>query len=65
MYKRLAQGYLAFRDAIDRVVDDNPDWRERERARFVTGIVTSAISPTNTLIGNPALIATALTMVMA
>ena len=36
MYKRLAQGYLAFCDAIDRVVDDNPDWRKRERARFVT-----------------------------
>ena len=35
MYKRLAQGYLAFCDAIDRVVDDNPDWRKRERARFV------------------------------
>ena len=24
IYKRLAQGYLAFCDAIDRVVDDNP-----------------------------------------
>lgn len=54
MYKRLAQGYLAFCDAIDNVVDDNPDWRKRERARFVTGILTSAIAPTNTLIGNPA-----------
>ena len=54
MYKRLAQGYLAFCDAIDRVVDDNPDWRKRERARFLTGILTSAMAPTNTLIGNPA-----------
>ena len=54
LYKRLAQGYLAFCDAIDKVVDDNPDWRKRERARFLTGIVTSAMAPTNTLIGNPA-----------
>ena len=54
VYKRLAQGYLAFCDAIDKVVDDNPDWRKRERARFLTGILTSAIAPTNTLIGNPA-----------
>lgn len=54
VYKRLAQGYLAFCDAVDRVVDDNPDWRKRERERFITGILTSAISPTNTLVGNPA-----------
>jgi len=54
IYKRTAQGYLAFCDAIDKVVDDNPDWRKRERARFLTGILTSAIVPTNTLIGNPA-----------
>ncbi|HTQ01638.1 MAG TPA: hypothetical protein VMN56_20140 [Casimicrobiaceae bacterium] len=54
IYKRTAQGYLAFCDAIDKVVDDNPDWRKRERARFLTGILTSAIAPTNALIGNPA-----------
>ena len=54
IYKRIAQGYLAFCDAIDKVVDDNPDWRKRERARFLTGILTSAMAPTNTLIGNPA-----------
>ena len=51
-YKRLAQGYLAFCDAVDKVVDENPDWRKRERARFLTGIVTSTMAPTNTLIGN-------------
>ena len=35
-------------------IDGNPDWRKRERARFLTGILTSAMAPTNTLIGNPA-----------
>jgi polyhydroxyalkanoate synthase len=54
IYKRTAQGYLAFCDAVDKVVDDNPDWRKRERARFLTGILTTAMAPTNTLIGNPA-----------
>jgi polyhydroxyalkanoate synthase len=56
VYKRVAQGYLAFCDAIDKVVEDNPDWRKRERARFVSGILTSAMAPTNTLAGNPAAI---------
>ena len=54
MYRRLAQGYLAFCDAVDKVVDDNPDWRKRERAKYLSGILTSAMAPTNTLIGNPA-----------
>jgi polyhydroxyalkanoate synthase subunit PhaC len=54
IYRRLAQGYLSFCDAVDSVVDENPDWRKRERARFLTGILTSSLSPTNTLLGNPA-----------
>jgi poly[(R)-3-hydroxyalkanoate] polymerase subunit PhaC len=54
LYKRLAQGYLAFCDAIDNVVADNADWKKRERAKFLGGILTSAMSPTNTLLGNPA-----------
>jgi polyhydroxyalkanoate synthase len=54
VYKRLAQAYLAFCDAVDSVVDHDPDWRKRERAKFLAGIVTSALAPTNTLIGNPA-----------
>lgn len=54
MYRRLAQGYLAFCDAVDRVVSENPDWQKRERARFLSGILTTAMAPTNTLLGNPA-----------
>ena len=53
-YKRLAQSYLAFCDSVDKVVEDNPDWKKRERAKFLSGILTSAMSPTNTLLGNPA-----------
>ena len=54
IYRRLAQGYLAFCGAVDKVVEDNPDWRKRERAKYLTGILTSAMAPTNTLLGNPA-----------
>lgn len=54
VYNRLAQSYLAFCDSIDTLVGENPDWRTRERTRFLTGILTSAIAPTNTLWGNPA-----------
>lgn len=53
-YKRVAQGYLAFCDSVDKVAEGIPDWRKRERAKFLGGILTSAMSPTNTLAGNPA-----------
>ena len=54
MYKRLGQGYLAFCQAVDRLAESRPDWRGRERARFLGGVVTSSLAPTNTLLGNPA-----------
>ena len=54
MYKRLGQGYLAFCQAADRLAESRPDWRGRERARFLSGVVTSSLAPTNTLLGNPA-----------
>ncbi len=54
LYRRLGQGYLAFCEAADRLAGDNPDWRKRERAKFLTGILTSSLAPTNTLLGNPA-----------
>ncbi len=54
-YRRLKQGYLAWSNAVDSVVEDGDvDWRTRERARFAAGILTSSLAPTNTLPGNPA-----------
>jgi polyhydroxyalkanoate synthase len=53
VYRRLAQGYFAFCQAVDTVAATHPDWRKRERDRFLAGIVTSSLAPTNTLIGNP------------
>ena len=54
MYRRLGQGYLAFCEAADRLAEDNPHWRGRVRNRFLTGVLTSTLAPTNTLLGNPA-----------
>lgn len=54
VYRRLGQAYLSFCEAVDSVVKARPDWRQRERARFLTGILTSTMAPTNTLLGNPA-----------
>ena len=54
LYRRLAQAYLAVEQAIGEAVEDaDVDWRTRERARFVAGILASGLAPTNTLAGNP------------
>jgi polyhydroxyalkanoate synthase len=57
-YRRLAQAYLAWTGSLHRLVDEydsgGADWRQVERARFVVNAVTSALAPTNTLLGNPA-----------
>jgi polyhydroxyalkanoate synthase len=58
VYRRLAQGYLALGSQLGRLVDeyevDAEDWHDAERARFAVTLLTSALSPTNTLPGNPA-----------
>ena len=55
-YHRLMQGYLATCKAIGDLAEeaDLSDWRQRERARFLVSVLTSALAPTNTLLGNPA-----------
>ena len=54
LYRRMGQGYLAFSEMVDRLAENNPQWRDRERARFLGGALTSTLAPTNTFIGNPA-----------
>jgi polyhydroxyalkanoate synthase len=54
LYRRLGQGYLAFCEAVDQLAENRSDWKGRERARFLSGVVTSTLAPTNTLLGNPA-----------
>jgi len=54
-YRALAQCYLAWGHALDRLVDDvKLEERDAARARFVVALLVDAMSPTNSLGGNPA-----------
>jgi polyhydroxyalkanoate synthase len=59
-YRRLAQFYLAWGGSVSRLVEGlesgGHDWRRVEQARFATGILVSALAPTNALASNPAAI---------
>lgn len=62
LYRRWASGYLAWEQEMMALVDnDAVDWRTRERARLMMGVLTTAMAPTNTLGGNPAAIKQAFT----
>ena len=45
-YKRLGQSYLAMCRGIKGVVNEDADWRNRERTRFGLEVLTSALAPT-------------------
>lgn len=54
-YRALAQGYLAWSSALHGLVDEaGMDKRDTERSRFVVSLLVDALSPTNSLAGNPA-----------
>ena len=54
VWRRLAQAYLARREALLGTVDDlDLDEKSRDRARFVLMQVTEAAAPTNNLLTNP------------
>jgi polyhydroxyalkanoate synthase len=53
-YRSLVQSYLAWSNALHRFVDDAKiGERDAERARFVVSLIVDAMSPTNSLAGNP------------
>ena len=53
-YKRGLQAYLAMQDNLHKWVDDlDLGELERARAQFVMGLIIDALSPTNSLAGNP------------
>ncbi len=55
VYRRLKQEYLACQQAIDEFVKGTDlNWRDKERVKFAADVLTSALSPTNNLLGNPA-----------
>src|SRR5215468_6852478 len=55
LYRGLAQCYLAWGGALNRFVDEaDMEKRDADRARFVISLFVDAMSPTNSLAGNPA-----------
>jgi polyhydroxyalkanoate synthase subunit PhaC len=56
-YKRLSQAYLAMTEAVEQMIPDDLSVENKQRADLAAAIVTSAFSPTNTLLGNPAAMA--------
>jgi polyhydroxyalkanoate synthase len=54
-FRMLSQSYLSVAGALSRLASQvDGSWEERERARFATELVVSAVSPTNLLLTNPA-----------
>ncbi|HTR05258.1 MAG TPA: alpha/beta fold hydrolase [Paraburkholderia sp.] len=54
-YRITMQGYFVWRNAFTRFVDRSAlDAKSKERAQFVLSLISDALSPTNTLLGNPA-----------
>lgn len=53
-YRFLMQSYLAWRSSLHGMIDE-ADYSEedKERARYVLSLLTEAVAPTNTFIGNP------------
>ena len=55
LYRMALQSYVAWRNALYGFVDRSAlDAKTKERAQFVLSLFTDALSPTNTLLGNPA-----------
>jgi polyhydroxyalkanoate synthase subunit PhaC len=57
LYRRWAQSYLLWADAVERVASSPrvpADWRREARARFAASLIIDAAAPTNLLLGNPA-----------
>jgi len=53
-YKRVMQSYLAWRKTMFDILESAEAGSEdRERARFALSLLTEAVAPTNTLLGNP------------
>jgi polyhydroxyalkanoate synthase len=54
LYSMVLQGYIAWTNALQGFVDRTAlDDRTKERARFAVSLLTDALAPTNTLLGNP------------
>ena len=54
-YRALLQTYLTWQQSLGAFIDDaDLDKKDADRARFVLGLFTGTVAPSNTLLGNPA-----------
>ncbi|HEY4849863.1 MAG TPA: alpha/beta fold hydrolase [Streptosporangiaceae bacterium] len=57
VYRRIGQAYLSLTGSMDRLVDElEKSGKDSDKARFAVTLLTSAVAPTNFLLGNPAAI---------
>lgn len=57
VYRRIGQAYLSFAGSMDRLAAEaEKSGRDPDKARFAVTLLTSAVAPTNSLLGNPAAI---------
>jgi polyhydroxyalkanoate synthase len=58
IYRRLMQGYLAWRGTMMELVNEQTangsDWKTPAQQRFAVSLLTEALAPTNVLFSNPA-----------
>jgi len=56
-YRALMQGYLAWRgamlDLVNEQTSNGSDWKTPAQKRFAVSLLTEALAPTNSLLGNP------------
>ena len=55
LYRRLGQSYLAWNQSVHDLIDDlDLDAKSALRSHFIASLLTEAVAPTNSLLGNPA-----------
>lgn len=57
LYRQWAQAYLAMCRAAEDMIPENLPFDDKARAELAVSVVTSMLSPTNVLVGNPAALA--------
>ena len=54
-YHAYLQTYLTWRESLNAFINEaDLEKKDADRARFILSLVTEAMAPTNTLLGNPA-----------
>ncbi len=56
-FHRTMQSYLLLSSTLEKLVEDaDLDWKSKQQTRYVLGLLTDSVAPTNSFLGNPAAI---------